>query len=234
MKPHLILIHTMDLNTLILQLAQSVPGFLLAIVVHEWAHGMVALKYGDDTAQRSGRLTLNPAAHFDLFGSLIVPMICISLGGAVFGWAKPVPVDVRRFKNYRKGIFWVSFAGPLSNFILGTVSSIMYAVVATQFPPDFGYQVVILKMLQYSIFINFLLGFFNLIPLPPLDGSKMVSAFLKGEALRKYEEIRRFTPMIFMVIFVLSIMGVSTLGRILTPAIIFSQKLTVYFLTLLG
>lgn len=224
----------MDLNALILNLSQSIPGFLLAIVVHEWSHGYVALKYGDDTALRSGRLTLNPAAHFDMFGSLIVPLLCVMLGGAVFGWAKPVPVDVRRFKNYRKGIFWVSFAGPLSNFILGIISSILYAVIATQVPSNFGFYVIMLKMLQFSIFINFLLGFFNLIPLPPLDGSKMVSAFLKGEALRKYEEIRRFTPMIFLVIFGLSIMGVSTLGRILAPAIMVGEKLTMYFLTLLG
>lgn len=230
----LILKHSMNLNEMLFNLAQSMPGFLLAIVFHEWAHGYVALRYGDDTAQRVGRLTLNPAAHFEVVGSLVVPLICVMLGGAVFGWAKPVPVDVRKLKNYRKGIFWVSFAGPLANILLGVISSLLYAIVVTQLNDQFSYYEIIRKMLQYSIFINFILAFFNLIPLPPLDGSKMVAAYLKGEALRKYEEIRRFTPMIFLVLFALSVNGVSILGPILAPAISLGNKLTLYFLTLLG
>ncbi len=224
----------MDIQKFIFVVAQSLPGFLLAIVVHEWAHGYMAKVFGDDTAERSGRLTLNPAAHIDPMGTIIFPLIGLSLGGMVFGWAKPVPVDVRKLSNYKKGIFWVSFAGPIANFVIGTFSCLTYAIVATQVPQNFSYFAIILEMLNYSIMINFILGTFNLIPLPPLDGSKMLASFLKGEALRKYEDLARFTPMIFLAIIGLSFMGISTLGRILTPAVMIGQKLTMYFLYLLG
>lgn len=224
----------MDAQVIILKIAESLPGFLLAIVAHEWAHGYVAKRFGDDTAERAGRLTFNPAAHIDPMGTIIFPLIGVTMGWMVIGWAKPVPVDVRNFKNYKKGIFWVSFAGPLTNFFLGTFSSLFYAIVALYVPQSFGYYEIILNMLRYSIFINFLLGVFNLIPLPPLDGSRMVASFLKGEALRKYEEVARYTPMIFLVIISLSFMGISTLGRILAPATMIGQKLTMYFLYLLG
>lgn len=223
-----------DMQGFIFNLAQSLPGFLLAIVAHEYAHGFMAKRFGDDTAEREGRLTLNPVSHFDPFGSLVFPLICVALGGAVFGWAKPVPVDVRRFKNFRKGIFWVSFAGPLTNFILGTISALLFAVVAVFLNSDFAYYEIILRMLKYSILINFVLGSFNLIPLPPLDGSRMVASFLKGEALRKYEQLARFTPMIFLVIFGLSLAGISTIGRILSPMIELGNTVTMYFLYLLG
>jgi Zn-dependent protease len=224
----------MDIQKFIFVVAQSLPGFLLAIVVHEWAHGYMAKVFGDDTAEKSGRLTLNPAAHIDPMGTIIFPLIGLSLGGMVFGWAKPVPVDVRKLSNYKKGIFWVSFAGPIANFIIGIFSCLIYAIIATQVPQNFSYFAIILEMLNYSIMINFILGTFNLIPLPPLDGSKMLASFLKGEALRKYEDLARFTPMIFLAIIGLSFMGISTLGHILTPAVMIGQKLTMYFLYLLG
>ena len=224
----------MDMQKILFTIAQSLPGFLLAIVAHEWAHGFMAKKFGDNTAERSGRLTFNPAAHVDPMGTIIFPLIGVIFGWAVIGWAKPVPVDVRNFKDYRKGIFWVSFAGPLMNFILGIISSFLYAIVAAKLPSNFEYQGILLQMLSYSIFINFLLGVFNLIPLPPLDGSRMVASFLKGEALRKYEDLARFTPMIFLAIIGLSFMGISTLGKVLAPAAMIGQKLTMYFLYLLG
>lgn len=224
----------MDIQQIIFNIAQSAPGFLLAIVAHEWAHGYIAYKFGDETAKNEGRLTFNPGAHVDPMGTIIFPLIGVVLGWAVIGWARPVPVDPRRFKDIRKGIFWVSFAGPLANFTLGFISSLLYALVATKISHNFGYYEIILKMLSYSIFINFLLGVFNLIPLPPLDGSRMVSSFLKGEMLRKYEDFARYTPMIFLVIISLSMMGISTLGRILAPAAMIGNKLTMYFLYLLG
>lgn len=224
----------MDIQQIILNIAQSAPGFLLAIVAHEWAHGYMAMRFGDDTAKNEGRLTFNPGAHIDMMGTVIFPLIGVVLGWAVIGWARPVPVNPNRFSNVRKGIFWVSFAGPLANFTLGFFSSLIYAIVATQVSQTFGYYEIILKMLSYSIFINFLLGVFNLIPLPPLDGSRMVSSFLKGETLLKYEQFARYTPMIFLIIISLSMMGISTLGRILAPAAMIGNKLTMYFLYLLG
>lgn len=222
----------MDAQRILFTIAQSLPGFLLAIVFHEWAHGYVAKKFGDNTAERAGRLTLNPASHVDPMGTIVFPLIGVVLGWAVIGWAKPVPVDTRNFKDIRKGMFWVSFAGPGANMLLGTISAFSYAFVATQVSQSFSYYAIILQMLSYSIFINFLLAFFNLIPLPPLDGSKMVASFLKGNALRKYEEVARFTPMIFLIIIVLSMMGISTLGAILGPLTSIGESVTYYFLQL--
>ena len=140
------------------------------------------------------------------------------MNSAMIGWARPVPVEVRNFKNMRSGIFWVSFAGPLSNLILGTLSAIIFAIMMTKVDPMWAYYGIFLRMLQYSIFINFILAFFNLLPLPPLDGSKMVSSFLKGNALRKYEEFARFTPLIFIGVMLLSFMGIETIGYLLRPA----------------
>lgn len=232
MMRNLILNSPMDAQRILFTIAQSLPGFLLAIVVHEWAHGYVAKKFGDNTAERAGRLTLNPAAHVDPMGTILFPLIGVVLGWAVIGWARPVPVDSRNFKDFRKAMFWVSFAGPGSNLLLGTISALSYALVATQVSQSFSYYPIILQMLSYSIFINFLLAFFNLIPLPPLDGSKMVASFLKGEALRKYQEVARFTPMIFLTIIVLSMMGISTLGTVLGPLTSVGQSITYYFLQL--
>src|SRR5690606_12998977 len=178
----------------------------------EAAHAWVANRFGDPTAKDLGRVTLNPAAHYDLFGTILFPLIAAFANFAVIGWAKPVPIDPRNFKKLRPGIFWVSFAGPLSNLILGTLSALILALVATKVSSDWGYYTIVIRMLRFSVFINFILAFFNLIPLPPLDGSKMVSSFLKGEALRKYEEFARFTPLIFISVMVLSFMGIHTIS----------------------
>lgn len=220
----------MDIQRILFTIAQSAPGFLLAIVFHEWAHGYMAKRFGDDTAEREGRLTLNPAAHVDPMGTIFFPLIGVVLGWAVIGWARPVPVNANNFKDFRKAMFWVSFAGPGANLILGTMSAFIYALVATRVSSGFAYYGVILQMLSYSIFINFLLAFFNLIPLPPLDGSKMVASFLKGEALRKYEDLARFTPMIFLAIIGLSMMGISTIGKVLGPMASIGQGITYFFL----
>jgi Zn-dependent protease len=206
----------MDMEKLILTIAQSAPGFLLAIVVHEWAHGYMAKLFGDDTAERSGRLTLNPAAHIDMMGTVIFPLLGVAIGGMAFGWAKPVPVNTRNFRNMTKGIFWVSFAGPLANLILGTLSAFLYVLSVKHFP-TFGFKVPFEQILYFSVIINFILMGFNLIPLPPLDGSRMVASFLKGQALRKYEEFAQYTPYIFIGAIMLSFAGVHTFSYILMP-----------------
>lgn len=223
-----------DLNGILFNIAQSLPGFLLAIVVHEAAHAWMANKFGDPTAKNEGRLTLNPAAHYDPLGTIFFPLLAAVTNFAMIGWARPVPIEARNFKNYRKGIFWVSFAGPLSNLILGTLSAIVLAIIATQVSSDWEFYSISLRMLRYSLFINFILAFFNLIPLPPLDGSKMVSSFLKGHALRKYEEFGRFTPVIFLVVMALSFMGIHTIGYLLQPAQSMANYIMFSLLTLFG
>jgi len=219
----------------LLILAQCLPGLLFAIVIHEWAHGYIAKRFGDNTAEDQGRLTFNPAAHIDPFGTIMLPILTMALGGMPFGYAKPVPVDVRNFSDFRKGIFWVSFAGPLANFAAGTISAFIFAFINTQLDPStFSFYTESLKMLEYSIVINFVLGGFNLIPIPPLDGSKMVASFLKGEMLRKYEEIARYANFIFLGLFALSMMGIHIFSYILLPFLASADFITNLFLHMLS
>lgn len=223
-----------DLNQVLFNIAESLPGFLFAIVAHEAAHAWMANKFGDATAKNQGRLTLNPAAHYDPWGTIFFPLLAAFTNFAIIGWARPVPVDIRNFKKLRSGIFWVSFAGPLSNLLIGTFSALILAVIATQVSSDWAYYTISIRILRYSVFINFILAFFNLIPLPPLDGSKMISSFLKGESLYKYERLAQYTPMIFLAVMVLSFMGIHTLGYVLLPAQNMANYLMFSFIGLFG
>ena len=180
------------MEKIILNIAIGLPGFLLAVVAHEWAHAYIALKFGDQTAKNSGRLTLNPAAHVHPFGTILLPLLGAIAGWPMFGWAKPVPVDVRYFKKPRSAIFWVSFAGPGMNILLGIFSSFLLAIVLTKIPQDFYFVGPFAQMLQSSIVINFILAVFNLIPFPPLDGSKMAAIFMDYKTLIKYEALDRY------------------------------------------
>jgi len=218
----------MDGN-IVLRLATALPGFLLGIVFHEWAHARVAKGFGDDTAERMGRLSMNPIVHYDLVGTIIFPMIGIMMGGTMFGWAKPVPVDPRRFKSINSGIFWVSFAGPLANVLVAILSAFFLAIIATQVTTDFGFNSILFKMLESSIYINIILAVFNLIPFPPLDGSKMVSTFLDYEQARKYEELQRFS-----FLFILLIWFTPILSYVMTPALMMGRGMANLFISLLG
>lgn len=223
-----------NLNDILYTIAQSLPGFLLAIVAHEAAHAWMANKFGDPTAKNMGRLSLNPAVHYDPWGTIFFPLLGAFMSwGMIIGWAKPVPVETRNFKNYRSGLFWVSFAGPLANLIIGTLSALAMALIV-RFAVGWEYARIFMEMLRYSITINFVLAFFNLIPLPPLDGSKMISTFLKGHALRKYEEFARFTPMVFIGALALSYMGIHTIGYLLMPAHMLANYMMYSFLGIVG
>lgn len=222
----------MNTQDIIVTLALSAPGFLTAIVFHEWAHAFSAKIFGDDTADRMGRLTLNPMAHYDLFGTVIFPLICVSLGATAIGWAKPVPIDARKFKQYKKGVFWVSFAGPLSNMILAFLGSFFQVLLLLKFS-DWEYTSILAKMLSYLIMINVVIGVFNLIPLPPLDGSRMLVPFLSYNATKKYEQLAQYTPYIFLGIMVLSLMGVHLLSVVFIPAYWVVDQLRVFFFHLL-
>lgn len=225
----------MDVQKIFFTIAQCAPGFLLAIIIHEYAHGRVAKMFGDDTAEREGRLSFNPSVHVDPMGTVIFPLIGVVMGWSVIGWAKPVPVSTRNFsrETMRKAVFWVSFAGPLSNFILGVISAFLFAICAIFIPQDFSFYNQFLYMLQYSVFINFLLGAFNIIPFPPLDGSRMVSSFLKGETLRKYESLAQYAPMVILAVFGLSMLGIPTLHYVIGPFIKFGNDLPMFFLKLM-
>ena len=175
-------------------IAAIAPPILLALTCHEYAHGYVAYKLGDDTAYRAGRLTLNPLSHLDPIGTLMLFIIHI-------GWAKPVPVDPRNFKDPRRDLIWVSIAGPAANMILAFIFGMVLRVFGehwTIFGPAIGRFIYI--MLVYSVMINLVLAVFNLIPLPPLDGSKILGGLLKGEAAYKFAQLERWGPLIFLVV----------------------------------
>ena len=177
---------------------QFVP-FLLAVVAHEFGHGLIANAWGDSTAKDEGRLTLNPIPHLDPIGTVLFPIIGMVSGiPFLFGWAKPVPIDPRRFRKYRPGLFWVSAAGPLANAVTAMVFALGLALFAKFAPADFSYLKEISTMLYYGIFINFGLGIFNLLPIPPLDGSKIIESFLSYPAQQKYEALSQYSFFILM------------------------------------
>lgn len=138
------------------------PIFIFSIVLHEVAHGLMALKFGDDTAQRAGRLTLNPIPHIDLIGSILIPVMGMLLGGMIIGWAKPVPVDFDRLNE--KETIYVSLAGVAVNFLIAAAAGLMLRLL------PLGGGNLAAALLSYIVFVNLMLGVFNLLPVPPLDG----------------------------------------------------------------
>lgn len=191
------------------------PGILFALTIHEYCHAWTANRLGDPTARLQGRLSLNPIAHLDLFGT-----ICFVLAG--FGWGKPVPVNPYNFKNPRKGDMLVSFAGPASNFISAFVLGIIFRLVY-----EFGILPSYLNMmLLFSIRISLLLAFFNLIPLFPLDGSHILKGLLPYEYVASYENLSRYSPFILLGLVILGQQGgVSILSSILGPPVNFFSRL---------
>lgn len=178
------------------QLLIALPVLIFSIVLHEVAHGWVARLEGDPTAAMLGRLTLNPIPHLDPVGSILVPAILLLLpGGFVFGWAKPVPVNPRNFRNYKRGDILVSLAGVAVNFLLGIFFALLLAaaVWAARLMPAGGatWQLV-MEMARFGIMINFVLMLFNLLPIPPLDGSHVMYHLLPPRLGMRYRELGRF------------------------------------------
>lgn len=165
-------------------------------VIHEVSHGYVAQALGDPTAEQAGRLTLNPLKHLDLYGSVLLPLILyyLSAGTFVFGWAKPVPYNPYNLKDPRKGGALIAAAGPASNFLLAIVFSVLFRVGAASaaFAPAAQFFAVV-------ILINLILGVFNLVPIPPLDGSKILFGFLPRAAERFEYAISRYGTLLLLV-----------------------------------
>jgi Zn-dependent protease len=187
---------------------------IFAIILHEVMHGFVALKLGDDTALRAGRLTLNPLSHIDLFGTIIMPAALLFLHLPVFGYAKPVPVDFRRLT--RRGMMAVAAAGPLTNIVLAIISSIgMHVAIAHVTGP--GGQSIALPlyyMLRASVVINIVLAIFNLFPLLPLDGGRVLVGLLPLPAARAFA---RLEPFGFLILLVL--LWTDSVERVISPII---------------
>ena len=191
----------------------SVPGVLVAITFHEFAHGYAAYKLGDNTAKNEGRLSLNPFAHLDPIGSLLLLV-------AGFGWGKPVNVDPRNYTrkiSMEKGQAIVSIAGPIMNFILAIVFTLIYCAIYKFAGASFinsTVGMIVILLLNYTVTINIGLGVFNLIPLPPLDGSKVIMPFLPSKAKQWFVSNEQIFYIIFVLIWLTGIAG-----TIISPAI---------------
>lgn len=202
-----------DINTLIQQLAIQLPPLLFALTVHELAHGWVAFRLGDPTAKMAGRLTMNPLKHLDPLGVLAFVIMKI-------GWAKPVPVDPRYFRNPQKDMLLVALAGPGANVLLALASALLARVlVSMPVLPLFVLQPLV-GMLVASVWINIMLAVFNIIPIPPLDGSKVLMGVLPPEAARSFARIEPFG---FFILLALVYTGV--IGAIILPIIRFADNL---------
>lgn len=217
-----------DFLTLPVQiLLYSIP-IITAITLHEVAHGYVARLFGDDTAQRQGRITLNPIKHIDPVGTLLVPLVMylmtlMTMGaGLIFGWAKPVPVDASRMRNPKQDMFWVALAGPASNLIMMVLWALLWA--QTHHGGAQG-SAALADMAMMGIRINIILMALNLLPIPPLDGSRMVSSILPHQWALNYARIE---PYGFFILILLMISGY--LGVLMQPFISFAQQVLTWFL----
>ena len=202
-----------DINTFMRQLIIQVPPLLFALTVHEFAHGYVAWRLGDPTARNVGRLTLNPLKHLDPLGVLAFIIMKI-------GWAKPVPVDPRYFRNPQRDMLLVALAGPGSNVILAIASAALaHLFVALHFLPYFFLQPLV-AMLAASVWINIMLAVFNCIPIPPLDGSKVLMGLLPPNAARAYARLEPFGFFILLALFY-----TGAISWVIMPIIRFSNSL---------
>lgn len=177
-----------DLSTLLIIL----PPILFALTFHEYAHAWTAFKFGDPTARLQGRLTLNPMAHLDPAGTVM--LIITILAGVGLGWAKPVPVDTRYLKNPRQGMMWIALAGPVSNILLAFILGWLFSVL----PSDGGMTEIFRQMVRVGISINLSLAFFNLIPIPPLDGSRVLTGLLPPQQAYQYSQLEMYGPMLLI------------------------------------
>ncbi len=204
----------------LLQIIIQLPILLISLTIHEYSHGYVAYKLGDDTAKRAGRLTLNPISHID-------PLGLIMLFIARIGWAKPVPINPYNFNDQKRDMAISAAAGPVSNFAFAIILSVIFNLIKKANP---GFQFfsgeLIYFMFVYAIIINIALGLFNLIPVPPMDGSKILGGFLSDEAYYKYTAQEKRGAQILMIVLVVSfVFRLNIIGAIIMPPLNFFLKL---------
>jgi Zn-dependent protease len=200
----------MDL-TYIQKIAIYALPVIFAITVHEAAHGFAARFFGDMTADRAGRITLNPLKHIDPIGTILVPALTLLVGGILFGWAKPVPVDFTRLRNPKRDMLWVAAAGPASNFMMALFWALMIKLSVTL--PNV-YSEPMALMGQAGVLINVVLMVLNLLPLPPLDGGRIAVSLLPNHMAYKYAQVERYGLIILIVL-----LATGILGRIMDPFI---------------
>ena len=203
----------------IFNMIAGIPGLIIAMVIHEYAHARVADAMGDDTPRLSGRLTLNPVSHIDPIGMLMLFIM-------QFGWAKPVMINLNNFRNFKRGELYVSLAGPVSNLLTAFVALLFMAIyIKLGLPMSRGLQLVMYLIVLYNI--NF--AIFNMIPLPPLDGSKVLMSFLPYEWSYKLAQVERYSFFILILLMMTPVFGyiLIPLQRIIFT--IFSRFLSLFF-----
>lgn len=205
----------MDLKSRFLSIILSLPALLIALTFHEYAHGYAAYKMGDPTAKYSGRLSLNPKDHMDFFGT-----ICLLFFG--FGWARPVPINPRNFRNPKPGTIIVSLAGPLANFVIAFVFSFILAAMEKFFPAN-TVTIFFYNIIYACVSLNVGLMVFNLIPIPPLDGSKVLIELLPYNLKYKLYSIERYSGIILMALIVFDI---------LTPLLMYLRSIVLSFINI--
>ena len=200
---------------MLLSFVISFPLFLSALVVHEYAHGWVANKLGDPTAKHFGRLTFNPLAHIDLVGTIIVPISLRLMGSPqVFGWAKPVPINFSFLRNPKKDMFWVGMAGPAANILTAVLLAGLIRI------PLIGNVFVARGLLSYVATINVILGIFNMLPIPPLDGSRILFSILPGSLALRFMKLE---PVGILIL--LGFLWLGVMDRFVWPIVIVLMKM---------
>ena len=181
----------------------SIIPILLAIILHEVSHGWVADRLGDPTARYSGRITLNPLAHIDLFGTILLPLVLlISGGGFIFGYAKPVPINPYNLRNPRRDMMWISLSGIVTNLALAAVSAMIFRVLASSSLGSWSLIVSpLVMMLWVSVKINCILAVFNAVPIPPLDGSRVLVNLLPPEKAVVFAKLEPYGFIIILLLF---------------------------------
>ena len=214
------------MNSLVVQLALAVIPAILAITLHEAAHGYAALALGDDTARRAGRLSLNPLRHVDRVGTVLLPgflllfqLLTIHRVLFMFGWAKPVPVSSWKFRDPRRGMAMVATAGPAMNFFLAWIAALLLRLVDVN--ADHGFDFLATQFLFYFILTNLVLGLFNLIPIPPLDGGRIAVGILPLELARRWARLERVGILVVIALLLLPhlVQGVDPLGNALETVV---------------
>jgi Zn-dependent protease len=191
---------------------------LFAITLHEVSHGWTAYAFGDDTAARAGRLSLNPLKHVDPVGTVVVPALLLFLGGFIFGWAKPVPVAAHRLPHPRRDMAIVAAAGPLSNLAMAFGWAILLKLSLLQDPAS-GLWMGLRLMATAGVVINLVLMILNLLPVPPLDGGRVLNGFLPEPLARKMDRVEPFGLVILIVL-----LATGVLGKILLPPLAVAER----------
>ena len=212
----------MQLEELAIKIVISAIPILLAITVHEASHGYAAKYFGDLTAEKMGRISLNPFRHIDPIGTVLLPALTLFFGGILFGWAKPVPVNFGNLRNPKKDMLWVAAAGPASNFVMAILWSMLlgtikYSLAHGSYSPAFPF---LLQMCFVGVSINVVLMVLNLLPMPPLDGGRIAVSLLPNTYANKLAQVEKYG---FAILIALMFTGV--LNKIIGPFIDFFQTI---------